>query len=274
MEQRQVQSEVLLQVVAGSDTTATAIRMTLFLLATTPRAYRRLQREIDDGIASGRISAPITNAEGKALPYLQAVIREGLRYHPPGFNLLPKVVPPSGDTLCGQFVPGGTQIGVNSWSMARRPDIFGADPDVFRPERWLEASPERRAEMDRVGDLVFGHGRFMCAGKVLALMELNKTFVEVGNASRSQSEPGTTPANRGRMVPNKTSCCVTLISRLSTLSSHFQNSISPSFTLGKYTCVSRNGRRSEPLSWSYKRKGVVRSGKAFGALARNMSINR
>jgi cytochrome P450 len=178
MEQRQIQSEVLLQVVAGSDTTATAIRMTVFFLATNPQAYARLQKEIDEGIATGKISTPITNAEGKALPYLQAVIRESIRFHPPVFNLLPKVVPRGGDTLCGQFVPGGTEIGVNPWSMVRRPEIFGDDPDVFRPERWLEASSERRAEMEKVGELIFGHGRFMCAGKVLAFMELNKTFVE------------------------------------------------------------------------------------------------
>lgn len=58
-------------------------------------------------------------------------------------------------------------------------DIFGADPDVFRPERWLEAPPERRDLMGRMVDLLFGHGRYMCAGKSLAIMELNKIFVEV-----------------------------------------------------------------------------------------------
>ena len=57
--------------VAGSDTTATAIRATLLNLVTSKRVYEKLQREIDDAAAQGRISSPITHEEAKQLPYLQ-----------------------------------------------------------------------------------------------------------------------------------------------------------------------------------------------------------
>ena len=60
----------------------------------------------------------------------------------------------------------------------RRKEVFGEDVDVFRPERWLEGGKERSAEMKKVVDLVFGHGRYGCAGKVEAFLELNKVFVE------------------------------------------------------------------------------------------------
>ena len=60
-----------------------------------------------------------------------------------------------------------------------RHKIFGDDADCFRPERWLEAEPERLKEMENIVDLVFGSGRWLCLGKTMVLMELRKVFVEV-----------------------------------------------------------------------------------------------
>ena len=180
--QPQCETEVVLQIVAGSDTTGNVIKTSLVYLTTHPVVYKTLQAEIDAAVRERRISSPvITNAEAKTLPYLQACIFELLRIHPPNFVLLTKVVPPGGDTLQGCRVPGGTRIAENMWGVLRHEPTFGADADVFRPERWLEAEaePGRRARMERVCELVFGHGRFMCAGKVLSFMELNKIFVEV-----------------------------------------------------------------------------------------------
>lgn len=105
-----------------------------------------------------------------------------MRYHPPAFSLLPKVVPPAGDTLGGKFVPGGTKIAINPWGMMRNTSTFGEDVYVFRPERWREATPDKRVEMERTVEQIFGMGRYMCAGKTVAFIELNKVFVEVGHS--------------------------------------------------------------------------------------------
>ncbi|KAL2157858.1 hypothetical protein VTH06DRAFT_4911 [Thermothelomyces fergusii] len=184
----QCETEALIQIAAGSDTTATTIRTGMLYLMTTPRAYRALQAEIDEGIRDGRISSPITGAEAAKLPYLQAVIYETLRIHPPVAGTFFKVVPPEGDTIDGKRVPGGTEVAANMWTTTRNRAVFGPDVDVFRPERWLVA-PERgggvgadrtarAAEMRRVAELTFGYGRWMCAGKMIAFLELNKIFVE------------------------------------------------------------------------------------------------
>ncbi len=69
--QRQCETEALVQIIAGSDTTATTIRSTMLYLLSTPVAYRTLQAEIDAGVKSGRISNPVSNAEANELPYLQ-----------------------------------------------------------------------------------------------------------------------------------------------------------------------------------------------------------
>lgn len=98
---------------------------------------------------------------------------------PPAITGFSKRVPPEGDTICGKLVPGGTDIFVNVCAMLRNKEVFGEDADTFRPERFLEGSEAERAQLIKQVDLVFGHGRWMCPGKTLAWIELNKIFVEV-----------------------------------------------------------------------------------------------
>lgn len=187
VDRRQCETEVLLQIVAGSDTVATPIRGTLLYLLSSPQAYDKLRREIDGywydkGELLPDETTVIPNSKALQLPYLQAVIYEGLRMNPPFSGQMGKRVPPGGETLPnGVFVPGGVDIAHSTLSMQRLPEVFGSDVDVFRPERWLEAEadPTRKALMTRAVDLNFGYGRWVCIGKHIAMMELNKIFVEV-----------------------------------------------------------------------------------------------
>jgi cytochrome P450 len=71
--------EAFEQIVAGSDTTAAAIRIILLNIITHPRVYQKLQSEVDAKVKSGLSSDVIPGAEAGQLPYLGAVIREGLR---------------------------------------------------------------------------------------------------------------------------------------------------------------------------------------------------
>ncbi|KAK1774227.1 cytochrome P450 [Copromyces sp. CBS 386.78] len=174
--------ESVLQLSAGADTSATCIRVAILHLISNNVAYRRLQAEIDRYLADGTIADPdavIRDSEGRKMPYLQAVIKESLRLAPPAAQPLPKIVPPEGDTIAGRFLPGGTEIGYTIMSICRRKDIWGADADIWRPERWLEADARKLALMNSTVDLVFSHGKWMCLGKNVALMEFNKIFVEI-----------------------------------------------------------------------------------------------
>jgi cytochrome P450 len=56
---------------------------------------------------------------------------------------------------------------------------MGQDADTFRPERWLDVSPEKLKEMGSTLELVFSYRKYQCLGKNLAMMELNKISVEV-----------------------------------------------------------------------------------------------
>jgi cytochrome P450 len=171
--------------VAGSDSTANAIRTTLLCLISTPSALAALRQEIDSGVTAGRISAPIRDSEARSLPYLQAVIKEGLRMYPPATGHNYKQVPKGGDTVYGYFLPEGTQLGVNIHCLLRCRETFGPDANVFRPERWMEAAndEDRLREMSNTVEFVFGYGKFQCMGKMIAAMELNKVLVEVSLAA-------------------------------------------------------------------------------------------
>jgi cytochrome P450 len=99
--------------------------------------------------------------------------------HPPFTHGHYKLVPPAGDTVCGVYLPAGTGVGHNIAAITRKEAIFGDDVEVFRPERFLECSKEKRNEMDRAIDAAFGGGRWTCAGRTVAEMELHKLTFEV-----------------------------------------------------------------------------------------------
>lgn len=162
--------------VAGSDTTATAIRSTLLHIITSPRVVARLQQEISEASPSAYV---ITDEEARRMPFLQAVIKEGLRIFPPVAGLMAKEAPPGGHHWKGQYIPGGTRVGSCAWGIFRREDIWGVDSQEFRPERWLESSPEQLHLMEGTLDLIFSYGRWQCLGRPIALIELNKIFVQV-----------------------------------------------------------------------------------------------
>lgn len=144
-------------------------------IITLPPILAKLRAEID----ASTISNPITDAEARRMPYLQAVIKEGLRIFPPVAGLMAKEVPPEGHTWKGVFIPGGTRMGYCAWGIFRREDIWGEDAGDFRPERWLEGTENDVKNMESTLELVFSYGKWQCLGKPIALMELNKVFVQV-----------------------------------------------------------------------------------------------
>jgi cytochrome P450 len=165
---------------AGSDTTATSLRATTLFIITQPKVYAALQSEIDKAEHSNLLSKPIIqDVEAKNLPYLQACIKESLRMWPPVLGLNQKKVPPGGKMVNDKFIPGGVNIGYCAWGVHRNKEVFGEDAHLFRPERWLGVNEERLIEMHKVADLVFGHGRYGCLGKSVALLELGKALAEV-----------------------------------------------------------------------------------------------
>ncbi len=74
----------------------------------------------------------------KRLPYLEVVINETLRIHSTAGLGLPRLVPEGGLTVCGRFFQEGTVLSVPTYTIHRDREVWGEDPDAFRPERWFE----------------------------------------------------------------------------------------------------------------------------------------
>ncbi|ETS74965.1 hypothetical protein PFICI_13449 [Pestalotiopsis fici W106-1] len=179
MPTEQIDSEVIVTLAGGSDTTSTSVQSTLLCIASNPQVYAALRSEIRTALQEGKISTPIRDAEAKQLVYLQAVVLEGLRKHPPLSQLRERVVPAGGDTLGGFHLPAGTFVGFNGWGTQLNTEVYGDDAKLFRPERWIAADEDRLREMHACHSLIFGHGATKCLGMGMAMMEIPKVIFEL-----------------------------------------------------------------------------------------------
>lgn len=93
-------------VFAGSDSTSIAFQSIFYLLLTHPLAHERLMRELREREEKGALSDPVSFQEAESWPYLQAIIYEAMRLHPPAAFVLDREVPPAGMMIAGLFVPG------------------------------------------------------------------------------------------------------------------------------------------------------------------------
>ena len=164
-------------VVAGSDTTATAMCSAIYYVLKNPPVHAKLCEELK----AACLPLPAKWKDLQKLPYFTAVMREAKRIHPGVGMLLERVVPAGGlDLPDGRFVPEGTIVGMNPWVVNRDLETFGPDSDLFVPDRWLQGSNEmqaqfqaRLAHMNRA-ILTFGAGSRSCIGKSLSEMESDK----------------------------------------------------------------------------------------------------
>ena len=121
---------------AGSDTTASALGSLFYCLVAYPDVQDELRAEVDKFYPSG---TDATNSVHHGdMPYLTAVINEALRLHATSGIGLPRIVPAGGMTVCGRFFPEGAVLSVPTYTIHRDPEVWGKDPDTYRPERWFE----------------------------------------------------------------------------------------------------------------------------------------
>lgn len=177
MDDNRILSTCTSMVFAGSETTAISLSAVFYFLVKHPRVYLKLMQELDNAVADGTIESrpdkTVSWPEAQKLTYLDAVVQESFRLHPAPGLILERVVPKQGMQICGEIIPGGTIVGCNAWVVQRRPEVFGVDVDTFRPERWIEASPDKLKEMKGTM-LQFGAGARTCIGKNISLLEIYK----------------------------------------------------------------------------------------------------
>ncbi|KAG5807023.1 hypothetical protein H9Q71_008389 [Fusarium xylarioides] len=158
---------------AGADTTASTFVAIFYFLMRHPPVLAMLRAEIDNALRDGTLSDPPRWKQVYQLPYLEAVIKETMRYWPPFAFGLDRVIPEGGALIAGTMLPAGVEVGAQVGTVHRDYTVYGDDADIFRPERWTEASEAQRALMDR-SFLAFSTGKRVCLGLHIAYLELKK----------------------------------------------------------------------------------------------------
>ena len=157
-----VRDELMTLLVAGHETTATALTAALYWLHRTPHALERLRSELD-GAGVG--------ADPMKLPYLTAVGQETLRLHPVAMLSFARQVQTPVE-LGGQCYEPGDLLMACIYLLHLRPDLY-PEPQHFRPERFLER------QFSPYEYMPFGAGVRRCVGAALAQMELKLVLATV-----------------------------------------------------------------------------------------------
>ncbi|KAL9242860.1 hypothetical protein vseg_016818 [Gypsophila vaccaria] len=146
---------------AGTDTTSTTLEWAMAELLHNPEKLNKAQLELQDIVGKGN---SFEESDISQLPYLQAIIKETLRLHPPVPLLIPRKV--DSDVKLFEFtVPKNAQVMVNVWAIGRDPEVW-QKPDLFEPERFLGSQIDVKG---RDFELIpFGAGRRICPGLPLA----------------------------------------------------------------------------------------------------------
>lgn len=200
-----LRGQIISLLVAGRDTTACLMTWTFFLLVRHPRVLEKLRAEVGCHCFD---PATFTRADLRKMNYLQNVLNETLRLYPsvPINNRVAKrttVLPTGGgpERTAPVLIPEGATVAWSVYAMHRRPDLYGMDAELFRPERWDEDMPMRHDKTNATwGYLPFNGGPRTCLGRKLQV-DLMKhgnctDFFSRGfRAYRSRVYSGPTPSS-------------------------------------------------------------------------------
>ncbi|KAF7544111.1 hypothetical protein G7Z17_g10221 [Cylindrodendrum hubeiense] len=156
-----IASECMDHMIAGIETTGDALCFLMWQISQP--GYEKIQE---------RLRAEFNENQGvsfEQLPYLEAVVKEGLRRFPSIPMSFPRCVPVGGRNIDGYWLPEGTVVSCQPYSMHRMDETAFPDPEAFDPERWLEE--EGLAERNRLF-FAFSNGGRACIGRHLATAEM------------------------------------------------------------------------------------------------------
>ncbi|XP_065868339.1 desmethyl-deoxy-podophyllotoxin synthase-like [Euphorbia lathyris] len=153
--------------IAGTDTSSTTVEWAMSEMMKNPRVLKKAQEEVRKAFKGKKV---IGEEDVHKLTYLQLVLKETLRLHPPGPLLLPRESTKTCE-IDGYQIPIKTKVIVNAWAIGRDPEAW-EEANRFKPERFMDSEVDFKG-MD-FEFIPFGAGRRICPGIAfgLANMEL------------------------------------------------------------------------------------------------------
>ncbi|KAH9973773.1 cytochrome P450 [Lactifluus volemus] len=190
---------------AGADTTVSALMSLLLAALLYPDIQRKAQEELD--AVTGRERLP-NFGDRRRLPFVDAMCKEVLRWRPVGPLAVPHATREN-IVYKGYFIPRGALVIGNTWAILHDPSMY-PDPDVFKPERFL--NPDGSSREDPVLESAFGYGRRICPGRYFSdatLFITAASLFSVFNFRKREGEPFTY-SYTGSLVsrPNPFPCSV------------------------------------------------------------------
>jgi len=162
MADKHLVNEVLTLIVAGHETTASALNWTWYLLSQHPAVQDQLHQELERELGGHTPSME----DLSKLPYTHQIMDEALRLYPPGWLLTRRAL--GEDEIGGYYVVPKTDIFLCPYIVHRHPD-FWTEPEAFKPERF---EPERSKERHRYAYFPFAAGPRRCIGDFFAMTEM------------------------------------------------------------------------------------------------------
>lgn len=168
-------------IAAGHETTARSLAWTLWLLAQAP--------DVEAAVAGEIRAAPLAETPphqwAERLPLLEATVRESMRLYPPAAHLARECA--ERDEVAGLVVEPGTEVHCSPWLLHRQEGLW-KDPQIFRPQRFLEGEP-----VDRFAYIPFGVGPRVCIGASFSMQEMTIVLATLLAAFRFRDEGAEAP---------------------------------------------------------------------------------
>lgn len=198
----EVLSDSSLAIIAGADTTSSVLSSFLYLIMRHPKAYRRVQEEVES------LGSDLARPEKQAkLAYLNAAINECLRLLPPVQSGSQREIPSGfGSAMIGPYeLPEGTAASVPFCLVHKDHRNFLPCPELFLPERWLSQEKRETLEPNFFNDrvpyilnqsafLAFSYGPANCVGRQLAYVEMRMAICLLLDRFMLKFAPGYNPS--------------------------------------------------------------------------------
>ena len=165
----QLGDQVATMILAGHETTATALFWSLYLLALDPAVQEELAAEVQGATVNGSLDI-------ERLKFTRAVVDETMRLYPPAFLIARAAAGP--DTIADMPVKKNDVVLIAPWLLHRHEKLW-RDPNAFIPSRFMTGTPP-----DRFAYLPFGVGARVCIGAHFALVEATLALAKMIGAFR------------------------------------------------------------------------------------------
>ncbi len=166
---RQLRDEVVTLMLAGHETSATALSWTLYLLGMHPEVEAELLDHLDSGLGG----EPPLAEDLARVPYLKQVVQEAMRLYPPAWGFARRAEEPQ--EFRGYRLPKNSYLFICPYALHRHPD-FWPDAERFDPGRF---HPDRSSERDFFSYLPFGAGPRTCIGAGMAMLEIQIVLARI-----------------------------------------------------------------------------------------------